>query len=239
MQERIRRQDLEALNRNKKALNFSEGDLVLLLDMSTPAAGDRPKKERPVYLKAPYVIRKRLTNLVVLENVLDRKIRHASINHLKHLVSRGRIFQDLPAQYRAVFGHPFRPWELLQGQIPDDVTQDFTTARPQPQRQHTRLQDPEDDQGPPAQDQIGSASPADTEDEHEDTDSDDDDEPNGGQTNQGNTVDLLNMPAIQSTSGATSIPGPSVSPSPTMCDRLRSSRKRLNNVTRRLFRRPK
>jgi transposase InsO family protein len=124
-QERHRRADLEMLNRDRKHLHFTEGDIVLLLDLSTPASGDRPKKERPTYLKTPYLIRKRLNNLCVLESILDRRVRHASVNHLKHLVNRGQIFKDLPQEFQSVFGHPFNPFQLLQQTIPNEVAADF------------------------------------------------------------------------------------------------------------------
>ena len=62
--------------------------MVLMLDLSTPAAGDRPKKDRPTYLRHPFMIRRRLQNLLVRENILDGRVVHASVNHVKKLTPR-------------------------------------------------------------------------------------------------------------------------------------------------------
>ncbi len=150
IQDTIRRRTLARLNKGRKQLQYAPGDLVVLMDLHTPKPGERPKKDQPTYLKTPYIIRKRLNNLVVLESILDRRVRHASINHLKPLIPRGQEFSDLPAVFRNHFGHPFRPFELLQDIIPPDVKGDFTDEPQEPTRRQTRQQqdaeaDPEED----------------------------------------------------------------------------------------------
>ncbi len=246
MQERIRRQDLEELNRDKKNLQFSDGDIVLLLDLSTPTAGDRPKKEKPVYLKAPYLIRKRLNNLVVVENILDKRVRHCSVNHLKKLVSRGRIYQDLPREFQEVFGHPFKPWELLQDTLPADLKRDFTKSKPvsagpaprtdaAPITRQAATDQPGPGQATSNQSDQGSTrdtGPVDSEDSaDEDDDSDDDsDEPVTATAS-------TSAPALSSTPAVSAPPTSSPLPGPSLRDRLRSSKRQFGKATKKLFRR--
>ena len=254
MKERIRRSDLERLNRNKKELMFSEGDLVLLLDLSTPAAGDRPKKDRPTYLKSPFLIRRRLNNLCVLENLLDGRVVHGSVNHLKKLVPRGRVFQDLPAEFRRMFGHAFRPFQLLQDDISPEIREDFEDKRPEPTRAVTRQQaqapaaDPSTSQADPqpstsaapqsgddpqpstsrAQDDAQSESDSDEAESESDSSSSSDTEPDGADTDP-NASDEEDQDPVPSTSTA---------PPPTggnWRNRLRASRRAVAKAARRLL----
>ncbi len=140
IQEKNRREDLRKVNKNRKHLHITEGDLVLLLDLSTPTQGQRSKKDRPTYLKQPFLVRKRLQNLLILENVLDNRILHASVNHVKKLVGRGKVFRDLPQQFRLMFGHPFRAWDLIGADIPAEVKADFTNQLPPRDGMTTRRQ---------------------------------------------------------------------------------------------------
>ena len=122
---KIRQIYLKDMNSHRKQLKFADGDAVLLLDLRTPKQGETPKKDRLTYYRHPFLIRRRLRNLLILENLITKQIIHASINHVKRLVPRNKLFSDLPDNFKRIFGHPFRPFQILQDSLPTDIKDDF------------------------------------------------------------------------------------------------------------------
>ncbi len=235
-----RRKYLSLMNKTRKQLHMAEGDLVLLLDLSTPAQGERPKKDRPQYLRSPFLIRKRLTNLVVLQNLLDGRVIQASINDIKPLIARGRIFRDLPASFQAQFGQPFQPFDLLQGPISPSIRRDFERTLPRPSQPTTRARRRNLDAQAAARDEEA-ASSSDESTWSDDTDDDQDNSTNDTTVSNSAHVPTSTTSATSATStppatATTSAPAP---PTPSIRDRLRSSRRNIASATRTFFRRNK
>ena len=226
IQEKNRREDLARMNNGRRHLQIVEGDLVLLLDLSTPGQGERAKKDRPTYIKSPFLVRKRLTNLLVLENILDNRVIHASVNHVKKLVGRGQIFKDLPVQFKKMFGFPFRAFDILNNDLPIEVRNDFTREIPQREGMMTRRRAAQQ-QRDVQRDATQQPDPTDDEIESDSEDDDDDSDDNADDTTP-------EPPAPMAAVLADPVPSTSTG-TPSVWSRVKDSRKNLTKKARSLL----